>query len=358
MEKYEATNLRKLCDSLPTCIPLTNHMKFEMSSITEWLVSYCPLSNSMNGWREKNDYNFLTKTHICRGKKYIPIGLNDHLVTMKDADMFHKSIYYYLAKLEPLWNQHKKVGTICDTKRHSSSHSHTSRDNKKCVTRDTPPPYSRHSDFRGPKTRGPSSSKSHINKRHCSSPDKFKSRRRVDSGRGEFPSDRDRGKHPSSSQVLTAIFNRKSTSSNQSGRGTLPSTPELMPKDQKPHTSCTDNESSFKLKCAERGRGNIPSTSHTNTAPSKRKSKPSNELGRGLLPTNTQLIPQHEKKIQHAEGGVRRLKALGLTMLLTKIKAVHGVWIIIGLTTLHPSKNNLIIPIIEIVGIFPLDLMI
>jgi hypothetical protein len=262
---------------------------------------------------------------------------------MKNADMFHKAIYYYLAKLEPLWNQYKKVGTICDTKRHSSSHSHTSRDNKKCVTRDTPPPYSRHSDFRGPKTRGPSSFKSHINKRHCRSPDKFKSRRRVDSGSGELPassevsptrtiprslttnmkssrggsdgekknnessltlkcSDRDRGNIPSSSQILTATFKHISKTSNELGRGILPTTPQLMPKHQKPLTSCRDNELSFKLKCAERGRGNIPPSSHIITAPFQRKPKTSNESGRGILPTNTQLIPKHEKKVSTCRG--------------------------------------------------------
>ena len=129
----------------------------------------------------------MTEKHICCGKKMIPEGLSNHLLKVKNVDIFHRATHYYLMKLELLWNQHKKVATLRDTKRHSSSHTRKHSDNNNCDRQSLPPPYSRHSELISPTTRCSWSHKSTNNKRNCRSPEKFKSRRRVDSGRGNVP---------------------------------------------------------------------------------------------------------------------------------------------------------------------------
>ena len=117
----------------------------------------------------------------------IPQRLSDHLLKLKNVDMFHKATHYYLMKLELLWNNHKKFATLDDTKCHSSSHTCKHSDNNHCDRQSLPPPYSRHSELISPTTRCSTSHKSTNNKRNCRSPEKFKSRRRVDSGRRNVP---------------------------------------------------------------------------------------------------------------------------------------------------------------------------
>ena len=64
MDRREASKLKKFCDSLPACIPLTHHMKFKMSSNKDRPISYCPLSSCLKGWRKKWYYLHDRETHL------------------------------------------------------------------------------------------------------------------------------------------------------------------------------------------------------------------------------------------------------------------------------------------------------
>ena len=115
-----SSNLKKFCESLSTCIPLTHHMKFDSSKIRNTQISYCLLCSNMMGWRTNNDLTFVHDNYLCFGKKRDSQGLDKHINDKHNEGMYYKEIYYHLMKLTVIWNNHNKK-IIKDR----SSHKHT-----------------------------------------------------------------------------------------------------------------------------------------------------------------------------------------------------------------------------------------